>query len=37
MVQGWFMNPPQGGNFADSQLTGDNYPPGWMEEVINEY
>lgn len=37
MVQGWFMNPPQGGNFADSQLIGDNYPPDWMEEVINEY
>jgi len=37
MVKGWFMNPPQGGNFADSQLTGDNYPPDWMEEVINEY
>ena len=25
------------GNFVDSQLIGDNYPPDWMEEVINEY
>ena len=37
MVQGWFMDPPQGGNFADSQLTGDNYPPDWMEKAINKY
>ena len=37
MVKGWFMSPPQGGNFADSQLIGDNYPPNWMEETINEY
>ncbi len=37
MVKGWFMTPPQGGYFADSQLIGDNYPPDWMEEIINEY
>jgi len=37
MVKGWFESPPQGGYFADSLLTGDNYPPDWMEETINKY
>jgi len=36
MVQGWFMNPPQGMS-ADLELIGDEYPPDWMEKNINEY
>ena len=35
-VKGWFMDPPQG-MFAGLQLTGDNYPPDFMEREINEY
>ena len=36
MVQGWFMNPPQGMS-TDLELIGDEYPPDLMIEHFEQY